>query len=211
MGVRAGGGRSMTVSIPLSPGHTVELTVGNIRLQPDLDVVVTTVNSRPDFVSRSARLKMPGFPGGSSPSDPSLGTLDPGQAVMIAIHSTQSRFVILCLESLYRINPDWEKSLRTSFRNSMDLAEWQSLGSLGFPGTLSGGFSHPLASAAAIALETVADRLPRSPSLRVVRFVLSDSAHLSIFEKIAAGILRRRNAAIHETPTTPHPPCLTKI
>ena len=61
------------------------------------------------------------------------------------------------------------------------MAEQYGIESIAFPAISTGAFSYPPAEAAAIAVGTVLDAAPQLQAVRLIRFVLFDTASLALY------------------------------
>lgn len=167
---------------------TLELQVGNIVKQPDIDAIVNAAN---------AQLRIGGGVAGAihSIGDPELEQLTrplapitPGKAVITAAPNLPNRYVIHCLGPVYGRDEPSDKLLVNCYRNALNLAEENNLKSIAFPAISTGAFGYPLKDAAALSLNTVKEMAPKLESLETVRFVLFDNQayqiHKEILEKI---------------------------
>jgi O-acetyl-ADP-ribose deacetylase (regulator of RNase III) len=74
--------------------------------------------------------------------------------------------------------------LASCYRNSLVLADEQSLASIAFPAISTGLYGYPPDAAAEIAVTTVRDTLPQMKSVEHVIFVCFDAATAKIYERI---------------------------
>jgi O-acetyl-ADP-ribose deacetylase len=118
------------------------------------------------------------------------GPLPPGQAVATPGANLKARYVI------HTVGPVWQggkinepQILESCYCHSMEQANSKFCGSVSFPSVSTGAFGYPVASAAQIALRTIADLLHEPKSVKLVRFVLFDEptfkAYAAAAEKLS--------------------------
>ena len=100
-----------------------------------------------------------------------LGGCATGEAKITRGYRLPARFVIHTVGPVWRGGTAGEPALLASaYRESLSLADTHGLASLAFPAISTGVYGYPATEAAEIAVRTVRDGLPRSPSLRRVIF-----------------------------------------
>jgi len=118
------------------------------------------------------------------------GPLPPGQAVATPGANLKAQYVI------HTVGPVWQggkinepQILESCYCHSMEQANSKFCGSVSFPSVSTGAFGYPVASAAQIALRTIADLLHEPKSVKLVRFVLFDEptfkAYAAAAEKLS--------------------------
>ncbi len=111
------------------------------------------------------------------------GHLPTGKAVITTGGNLKARYVI------HTVGPVWygghkgeSELLADAYRESLNLAAENHLGSIYFPSISTGAYGYPVDKAAKTALEAVISFLHRDPtSIKEVIFVLFDSATLSAY------------------------------
>lgn len=100
-----------------------------------------------------------------------LGGCPTGEARITAGHDLPARHVV------HTVGPVWhgggqgeDDLLAACYRNSLDLAAEAGCATLAFPAISTGVYRFPVARAAAIAVETVAESLARHPTITNVTF-----------------------------------------
>lgn len=155
-------------------GIKVELIVGDIVDQPDIDAIVNAAN---------AQLRIGGGVAGAihRKGDPeleqltrSLAPIKPGEAVITKAPNLPNRYVIHCLGPVYGGDEPAEKYLANCYKNALHLAEEYSLKSIAFPAISTGAFGYPINNAADIAFRTLKDLADSLDSVELIRFVLFD-------------------------------------
>ncbi len=164
-------------------GLKVELTVGNIVNQPDIDAIVNAAN---------AQLRIGGGVAGAihRKGDPELEQLTrplapikPGEAVITEAPNLPNRFVIHCLGPVYGRDEPAEKLLANCYKNALKLAEENSLTSIAFPAISTGAFGYPMEAAADIAFRTIKDLADSLDRVELIRFVLFDKKAYQIHKR----------------------------
>lgn len=164
-------------------GVTIELTRGDITQQDDVEAVVNAANA----------MLMPG--GGVAgaihrAAGPELAEecrpmapIEPGRAVISGAHGLPNRWVIHCLGPVYGQDEPADQLLADCYRNALRLAEENGIASVAFPALSTGAFGYPLADAAGVTAEAVADTLEGISGVELVRFVLFDDNALEAFQQ----------------------------
>lgn len=168
---------------------TVELRLGNIVAQPDIDAIVNAANAQLQTGGGVAgaihRAAGPELARECAPMAP----IAPGECVRSSGHGLPNPHVLHCLGPVYGRDEPADQLLAACYRNALDLADEWSLTSVAFPAISTGAFGFPLHAAAPIALSTVATVAPGLVHVRLVRFVLSDQrsleAHRQALEALA--------------------------
>lgn len=165
-------------------GISVEITIGDIANQPDIDAIVNAANARLRIGGGVAgaihRAAGPGLEEECRP----LAPIKPGKAVITSAHNLPNRFVIHCLGPVYGIDKPSDKLLAECYRNALNLAEEKGISSVAFPAISTGAFGFPFEPATKIALKTVMEETAGLNSLKIVRFVLFSEKDRDIFEKV---------------------------
>jgi len=78
--------------------------------------------------------------------------------------------------------------LADCYRNSLALADMLKLKSVAFPSISTGAYGYPLNEAAMIAIRTVAEILPKSQHVELVRFVLFGANAYNAYVEAASKI-----------------------
>jgi O-acetyl-ADP-ribose deacetylase (regulator of RNase III) len=175
-------------------GRTIELTQGDISRET-ADAIVNAANSE----------LLPGggvcgaiHRGGGPKIAEECGTLRrergpvrTGGAVATTAGKLAARHVI------HAVGPIWEggrrgerDSLASCYRESLHVADGLQLKSIAFPAISTGIFGYPVAEAAAVALKTVFEILPKLQHVETVRFVLFDQSTFDAFTDAARHVVR---------------------
>lgn len=165
----------------------IECIQGDISDQPDIEAVVNAANAelRPGGGVAGAIHRAAG-PGLYEECRP-LAPIRPGEAVITGGHRLPNRFVIHCLGPVYGIDVPSDVLLAHCYRNAIRLAGQRGIRSIAFPAISAGVFGYPMESAASIAVRTVLQEIEGLPTVRLVRFVLFDSATRNVYEVCLAG------------------------
>jgi O-acetyl-ADP-ribose deacetylase (regulator of RNase III) len=163
---------------------TVECIQGDITSQEDVDAVVNAANARlaPGGGVAGAIHRAAG-PELAEEAVP-LGPIEPGEAVITDAHGLPNRYVIHTLGPVYGQDRPEAELLALCYRNSLALAEDNSLESIAFPAISTGIFGYPAEEAAEVALQTVREQVARLEQVRLVRFVLFGEKDLEVHERV---------------------------
>lgn len=153
---------------------TIELVVGDIADQPDVDAVVNAANAElmPGGGVAGALHRAAG-PGLAEECRP-LAPIRVAQAVVTAGHDLPTGHVIHALGPVHGRDEPSDQLLTDTYRNIVQAAEREEFTSIATPAISTGAFGFPADAAARIALRTVAEVVPLLDHLRLVRFVLFD-------------------------------------
>lgn len=107
------------------------------------------------------------------------GRLPTGQAMITSGGKLPARYVIHTVGPIYSsrqspVSSHQSEQLRDCYLNSLKLAAEKGLKTIAFPSISTGAYHYPLAEAAAIAVQAVADFLKDNTAIEEVRFVLFD-------------------------------------
>ena len=112
-----------------------------------------------------------------------LGGCETGDAKITTGGRLTAKYVIHAVGPVYRGGQHGEADLLASaYRRSLEVAAQQGIRSVAFPSISTGAYGYPVAAAAAIALQTVADTVAQLPGITVVRFALFSPADLAAYE-----------------------------
>lgn len=167
----------------------LELRVGDIAAQRDLDAVVNAANAQLTSGGGVAgALHRAAGPGLAEEAVP-LGPLTPGRAVVTGAHGLPNRAVLHTLGPVYGRDHPAEALLAEAYRQTLHLADRHDLATVGFPALSTGAFGFPMGPAAEIALTTVVDLIPTLDRVRLIRFVLADDQALTAHRNALAAAL----------------------
>jgi O-acetyl-ADP-ribose deacetylase (regulator of RNase III) len=171
-------------------GTALELVQGDITRQ-DTEAIVNAANTTllggggVDGAIHRA--------GGSSILDECrrLGGCATGDAKLTGGGALAARFVIHAVGPVYRDGRRGEPALLASaYRRSLEVAIEHGVRTVAFPSISTGAYRFPIAAAAPLALETVAELASARPgALALIRFVLFSAGDLQVYEG-ALGHLR---------------------
>lgn len=169
---------------------TVELVVGDIADQPDIDAVVNAANAQLQIGGGVAgaihRAAGPGLAEECRPRAP----IRPGECVMTGAHRLPNQHVIHCLGPVYGHDEPAEDLLGSCYRRALALADENGLSSIAFPAISTGAFGYPMDQAASIALSTVKEAAEHLTSVRLIRFTLYSPRDLEVHTEVLAGLVR---------------------
>lgn len=164
-------------------GVHVELQVGDITAQEDLDVVVNAANAQLTTGGGVAGAIHRAAGSGLDEECRSLGPIRPGEAVITSGHDLPNPHIIHVLGPVYGQDEPSDELLASCYREALRLADEHGLTSIGFPAVSTGAFGYPMGQAAMVALEAVRDTAGELTSVRTVRFVLADESALSVHQR----------------------------
>lgn len=155
-------------------GTTVELIVGNIIKQADIDAIVNAAN---------AQLRIGGGVAGAihSQGGPELERLTrplapikPGEAVITEAPNLPNNYVIHCLGPVFGRDEPSGKLLANCYKNALSLADEYEIKSVGFPAISTGAFGYPMEEAANVAFRAIREIADSLQTVELIRFVLFD-------------------------------------
>lgn len=171
-------------------GIVIQLAVGDITNQPDMDAVVNAANARlmPGGGVAGAIHRAAG-PGLAAECRP-LAPIKPGAAVITSGQQLPNRWIIHCLGPVHGIDEPSDKLLADCYRNAIELAERNGIERIAFPAISTGAFGYPLQEAAGITAHALKTCLHTGSPVSLIRFVLYDDdafeAFRNAFEKAFA-------------------------
>jgi O-acetyl-ADP-ribose deacetylase (regulator of RNase III) len=166
----------------------IELITGDITTQK-VDAVVNAANSGllggggvDGAIHRAAGQalydecrKIPDGPRGRCPA---------GQCVVTGAGRLPCKKVIHTVGPVYGGGAEDEKLLGNCYRNCLKAAEKEGLESIAFPNISTGVYGYPKPEAACIAVSTVRETLPQTPSVKRVIFVCFDRENYRLYEDL---------------------------
>lgn len=166
----------------------IEVLVGDIVAQPDLDGIVNAANAQLQIGGGVAgaihRAAGPGLAEECRPMAP----IAPGECVISGGHELPNPHVLHCLGPVYGQDEPAEELLASCYREALRIADEHRLGSVGFPAISTGAFGYPMRDATQVALTTVAEAAPSLRNVRLVRFVLFDEAALDVYREVLGSL-----------------------
>lgn len=167
----------------------IELLVGDIVQQPDIDAVVNAANAqlRPGGGVAGVVHRAAG-PGLAEECDP-LAPIAPGACVITGGHDLPNPHVLHCLGPVYGQDEPAEQLLASCYREALRLADEHALASVAFPAVSTGAFGYPMRDAAEVAVRTVVETTVDLEHVQLVRFTLFDEraldAHRDALTRVA--------------------------
>ncbi len=169
----------------------IELAVGDIAAQPDIDAVVNAANAQllpgGGVAGAIHRAAGPGL----REECRRLAPISPGEAVMTRGHRLPNAYVIHCLGPVYGVDRPEDQLLAACYRNALAIADRQGLRSVAFPAISTGAFGYPLERATEVAISSVLATVERLKSVRTVRFVLAGEEALRVHDEVLRRLLAR--------------------
>ena len=121
-----------------------------------------------------------------------LGGCPTGEAKITGGYNLPAKHVIHTVGLIYnRDKPEESRRLLEScYKNSLLLVKAHCLETMAFPAVSCGVYGYPIADAAAVAINTVADFIKTSDHIKKVIFTLFSDNHAAIYRDYIAGIKR---------------------
>ena len=114
------------------------------------------------------------------------GGLSPGKAVLTTAGRLPAKYVIHTVGPIYSGGRRGEpKTLASCYRESLRLADDHAITSVSFPSISTGAYGYPLDEAAEIAIRAIADALPATAHVKLVRLVLFGSFDCQTYLRVA--------------------------
>jgi O-acetyl-ADP-ribose deacetylase (regulator of RNase III) len=111
-----------------------------------------------------------------------IGRLPAGKAVMTTGGRLAAKYAI------HTVGPVWSggnrgeaKTLASAYRESIRVADENSVTTMAFPSISTGAYRYPVDEAAKVAVKTVAEALQKTSFVKEVRFALFDSSTLDVY------------------------------
>lgn len=168
---------------------TLELVLGDLTVQPDLDAVVNAANAQlapgggvAGAIHRAAGRRL-------ARACRPLAPIAVGEVVATDAFGLPNRRVLHALGPVHGRDEPAAELLARCYRGALDLAAAEGLTSVGFPAISTGVFGYPVRAAAEVALAAVVAGLTAHPGLRLVRFVLFDDRDLEVHVEVASALL----------------------
>ena len=118
-----------------------------------------------------------------------IGRLPAGKAVITTAGRMPAKYVIHTVGPIYRGGQSNEaETLASCYRESIRVADDHAIASIAFPSISTGAYGYPIDQAAAIAVKAVADSLPETTHVKLVRFVLFSNADFQTYVRAAKKI-----------------------
>lgn len=170
----------------------LELTQGDITKQ-DTEAIVNAANRRlapgGGVAGAIHRAAGPGL----WQECKSLGGCDSGQAKITSAYNLPNRYVIHTVGPIYSGSRSDPRILKSSYLNSLKVAEENKIKSIAFPAISTGAFGYPVREAARIALGAIVDYLSGKTGIRLVRLVLYDNSALSIHKDVLQEVVSKKD------------------
>ncbi len=117
-----------------------------------------------------------------------LGGCETGEAKITDSYELPASYVIHTVGPVYSNSPEDPELLKSSYRNSLELARDNQINSISFPALSTGAFGYPEKEAGKIALQTIKNYLENHSEPELVRLVLygkgSFRTHKEIMERV---------------------------
>lgn len=171
-----------------SKNTTVEIVIGDITDQPDMDAIVNAAN---------AELRIGGGVAGAihQKGDPELTELtrplapiNPGEALITEAPGLPNKHVIHCLGPVYGSDEPSNELIANCYKNAFYLAEKHELKSIAFPAISTGAFGFPMPDAAKIAIESILFETNELDSVKTIRIVLYDDEAFNVHNEFLSEV-----------------------
>lgn len=132
-----------------------------------------------------------------------IGRLPAGRAVLTTAGRLPAKYVIHTVGPIYQIErrapspgqlSAQAQTLASCYRESICLADDHAIRSLAFPSISTGAYGYPIDEAAQIAIQAIAQILPSSTHVELVRFVLFASTDCETYIRTAENLARHELA-----------------
>ena len=167
---------------------TVELVVGDIAAQPDVDAVVNAANAQlmpgGGVAGALHRAAGPRAGRGVPTARAHRGRRGRGDRRARPAHRPRHPRA----RPVHGRDEPSDELLADTYRHVLELADEQGFGAVATPAISTGAFGFPADRAARIALRTVAEVAPRLDHVRTVRFVLFDRGTLEVHRDALAEV-----------------------
>jgi len=164
----------------------LELSVGDITAQPDVDAIVNAANAQLQTGGGVAgaihRAAGPDLAEECAPMAP----IRPGECVISGGHDLPNPHVLHCLGPVYGQDEPADQLLASCYYEALRLAEVHALRSVAFPAISTGAFGYPIREAAQVAIDVMLDALRSAVHVELVRFVLFSPSDHEVFTEVLA-------------------------
>jgi len=124
-----------------------------------------------------------------------IDRLPAGKAVLTTGGRLPAKYVIHTVGPIYRDGTHHEsETLSSCYRESIRLADDHAIHSLAFPSISTGAYGYPIEEAAEVAIKAIADTLPTTTHVRLVRFVLFSADDCQTYIQAAKKLSRQVRA-----------------
>ena len=124
-----------------------------------------------------------------------IGRLPAGKAVLTTAGRLPAKYVIHTVGPIYRSGVQHEAvTLASCYRESIRLADDHAIASIAFPSISTGAYGYPVHEAAEIAVKAIAEALPTTTHVKLVRLVLFDVSDCKTYIRAAENLSRHELA-----------------
>lgn len=170
----------------------IEIVKGDITEQPDVEAIVNATNAYlapgggvAGAIHRKAGPKL-------YEECKKLAPIKTGQAVITKGYNLPNSYVIHTLGPVYSEEKNPAEKLTACFKNSLEIAEKNSIKSIAFPAISTGIFGYPVEEAAKVSIKAVIEKIPHLKTIKKIRFVLFDDKTYRIFNETLEKIKRAK-------------------
>lgn len=149
----------------------IEIVMGDITDQPDIDIIVNAANAQ--LISGGGVAGAIHTKAGSSLAEECqpFAPIKPGEAIITNAHNLPNKYVIHCLGPVFGVDHSEEKLLASCYRSAFNLAESYVTKSIAFPAISTGIFGYPFADAASVCIDVIM-KFNGFKNLNLIRMVL---------------------------------------
>ncbi len=120
-----------------------------------------------------------------------INRLPAGKAVLTTGGRLPAKYVIHTVGPIYRGgNASEAATLASCYRESLRLADDHAITSVAFPSISTGAYGYPIGEAAEVAIRAIAEVLPETTHVNLVRLILFDTADLKTYIEAAERLSR---------------------
>jgi O-acetyl-ADP-ribose deacetylase (regulator of RNase III) len=109
-----------------------------------------------------------------------------GQAVITGGGRLKAKYVLHAVGSVYSGKPRDAALLASAYESCLALCSQHGISTVAFPSISTGVYGYPIDEAAPVVIRTVSAYLATHPEIRLVRFVLFDSATFAAYQRALA-------------------------
>ncbi|MAL97581.1 macro domain-containing protein [Hydrocarboniclastica marina] len=172
------------IHVAVRNGITIELKLGDITHQDDIQAVVNAANR--ELMSGggvAGAIHSSAGPELAEACKP-LAPIRPGEAVITPAFDLPNDSVIHCLGPVYGQDTPSPDLLALCYKAALSVAETNEVKSVAFPAISTGAFGYPLDEAAEVALGAVLGVADDLVHVKLIRFVLRDDAARDIHGQV---------------------------
>lgn len=175
----------------------IQIVIGDIVEQPDMDAIVNSSNSK--LFSGSGVSAAIFRAAGAQKLADACGEIAPigvGDAVITSGFLLPNRFIVHCCGPQYNKDPNPEDKLASCYLNILTLAEEKQIASLAIPAISTGAYGFPIEESIGICINVIKESGPKLDSLKTIRFVVRDETTADIYARYLMEVIPRPDKAV---------------